>query len=133
MSEENAERVRLAFDSFTRGDMDALSEFIDPSFEVDDRITPEASPSERGMDALVANAAQVYEAFGEISWEPREVVDAGNRVLVRVHLSMKGQSTALPVEEDVGHVYALNEKGKAVKLDIFRTWVEAIEAAGLSE
>ena len=133
MSEENAERVRLAFDAFTRGDMAAVTEFIDPSFEVDDRVVPEANPSERGMDALVANAAQVYEAFGEISWEPREVVEVGDRVLVRVHVSMKGQSTALPVAEDVGHVYALNEKGRAVKLDIFRTWDEAREAAGLSE
>jgi ketosteroid isomerase-like protein len=74
----------------------------------------------------------VREAFGDITWEPREIVDLGDRVLVRVHLSAKGQRTALPIEEDIGHIYTLNE-GKAVRLDIFRTWEEARRATGPRE
>jgi ketosteroid isomerase-like protein len=133
MSEENVERVKRGFDAFMRGDMAAIADFIDPSFEIDDRVVPEANPSERGIDALVADAARVYEVFGEVSWEPREILDFGDRVLVRVHVSMAGKHTALPVEEDIGHLYALNQGGRVVKLDIYRTWEEAREAAGLSE
>jgi hypothetical protein len=52
----------------------------------------------------------VREAFGDITWEPREIVDLGDRVLVRVHL---GEG--------------------AVRLDIFRTWEEARRATGPRE
>jgi ketosteroid isomerase-like protein len=132
MASENVERTKRAFDAFTRGDLETAFEFIDPSFEVDDRVVPEASPTKRGPDALVENAGQVYEAFGEIRWEPREIVDLGDRVLVRVRVTARGKHTALPIDDDVGHVYTL--KGdKAVKLVIYRTWDEARAAAGLGD
>ncbi|MEK6272568.1 MAG: nuclear transport factor 2 family protein [Actinomycetota bacterium] len=132
MSQENVDRVERAFAAFSSGDLETAFEFIDPSFEVNDRVVPEASPSERGPDALIANAGQVREAFGDIAWEPREIVDRGDRILVRVHISARGLHTSLPIDDDVGHVYTMRE-GKAVHLDIFRTWGEALEAAGLRE
>jgi ketosteroid isomerase-like protein len=132
MPQENVERVKRAFDAFARGDLEAAFEFLDPSFEVHDRVIPEASPTNQGPDALIANVGMVTEAFGDVLWEPREVVDRGDRVLVRVHLSARGHHTSLPIEEDVGHIYTLS-KGKAVRLDIFRTWREALEAAELPE
>ena len=132
MSRENVERTKRAFDAVTRGDLKVAFEFIDASFEVKDHVVPEASPTERGPEALIANVGQVREAFGDIAWEPREIIDRGDLVLVRVHISAKGLHTALPIGEAVGHVYRLRE-GKAVHLDIFRTWDQALEAAGLSE
>src|SRR5262245_28112985 len=109
MSQENVERVERAFDAFVRGDLQTAFEFIDPSFELNDQVVPEASPSERGPAALITNLTQIGEAFGDLVWEPREIVDLGDRVLVRVHMSATGQHTALPVEEDVGHIYTLSE------------------------
>ncbi len=50
-------------------------------------------------------------------------------MLVRVRMTARGKHSALPIDEEVGHVYTI-EDGKAVKLDIFRTWAEALEAAG---
>jgi ketosteroid isomerase-like protein len=129
-ADDNVARFERAFDAFTKGDMETALEHIDPSFEVDDRVAPEANPSERGPEALIANSAQVYEAFGEISWEPVEIVDLGDRVLVRVRMTAVGRATSLPIDEDVGHLYTM-EGIKAVKLVIYRTWDEAREAAGL--
>jgi ketosteroid isomerase-like protein len=132
MSQENIDRVKRGFEAFRRGDLATAFEFIHPSFEINDRVVPEANPSERGPDALLANVRLVWDAFGEIAWEPREIVDRDDRILVRVHMSAKGHHTSLPIEEDVGHVYTMRD-GKAVRLDIFRSWDEALEAAGLSE
>ena len=132
MSQENVERVERAFAAFSSGDLETAFEFIDPSFEVNDRVVPEANPSERGPDALIANAGQVREAFGDIAWEPREILDHGDRILVRVHVTAKGLHTSLPIDDDVGHLYTMRDE-KAVRLDIFRTWAEALEAAGLWE
>ncbi|MGH2992815.1 MAG: nuclear transport factor 2 family protein [Solirubrobacterales bacterium] len=94
MPQENVDRVKRAFDAFSGGDLETAFEFIDPSFQLEDRVVPEANPSERGPAALISNVGQVREAFGDITWEPREIVDLGDRVLVRVHHSAKGQHTA---------------------------------------
>jgi ketosteroid isomerase-like protein len=130
MSQENVERMKRAFDAFSRGDLETVFGFIDPNFEIHDRVI--GSPSERGPDALIANAGAVREAAGDVSWEPLEIVDVGERVLVRVHVTGTGQHTSLPFDGDVGHIYTYKE-GKAVRLDIFRTWEDALEAAGLRE
>ena len=51
MSRENVERVKRAFAALSKGDFEAALEHIDPSFEVDDRVAPEANPTERGPAA----------------------------------------------------------------------------------
>jgi ketosteroid isomerase-like protein len=130
MSQENVETLKRAFDAFASGDLEAVFGFIDPEFEINDRVI--GSPSARGPEAVVANAAEVREAIGDVSWEPREIVDLDDRALVKVHVAGAGQHTSLPIEGDVGHIYTFRD-GKAVKLDIFRTWEEAREAAGISE
>jgi ketosteroid isomerase-like protein len=130
MSQENVEGLKRAFDAFASGDLETAVGFIDPEFEIHDRVI--GSPSERGPAALIANAADVREAIGDVSWEPREIVDLGDRVLVEVHVTGQGQHTSLPINEAVGHIYTLRN-GKAVKLDIFRTYEEARHAAGVSE
>jgi ketosteroid isomerase-like protein len=133
VTEDNAERVRAAFEAFTRGDMEPLRELLDPDFVVDDRVTPEANPTTRGLDGLIENAAHVYEVFGEINWDPREIVDLGDRVLVRVRVTAKGKSTQLPIDDDVGHIFTMNDNGRATKLVIYRTWDEARRAAGAAD
>jgi hypothetical protein len=49
-----------------------------------------------------------------------------------VRATGSGQTTSLLFEEDIGHVYTLRD-GRAIKLDIFRTWPEARAAAGLED
>jgi ketosteroid isomerase-like protein len=132
MSDAELEPIKSAYDAFSRGDLGGLEGFIDPTLEIADRILPEGSPAERGTDALIANAAHVREVLDDAKWDPRQVIYHDDRVLIRVHVSSRGKHTSLPVEEDIGHVYTLRD-GKAVKLDIYRTWSEALEAAGLRE
>jgi ketosteroid isomerase-like protein len=129
---ETVTNLRHAFEAFTKGDFDTVSEFIDPSLEVDDRILIEPNPTERGIDALIANAAMVKEAFGDVSWKPEEIVELGDQILVRVHVEGSGRSTKLPMDDDIGQLYTIRD-GRAVKVEIFRTWAEAREAAGLKD
>ena len=132
MASENLVTLQRAFAAFTAGDMETVGELIDPEFEVDDRVVPEANPTRRGPGALAENAEQVKEAFGDVAWEPREVIDLDDRILVRVHVTGKGHATELPVEGDVGHVYSMRN-GKAIGVVIFRTWEEAKQHAGVSD
>lgn len=109
MSEENVEGLKRAFDAFAKGDLETAFAFIDPAFEISDRVI--GSPSERGPDALIANAANVREAVGDVAWEPREIVDLGDRVLVRVHVTGAGRHTSLPIDDDPNESVGLTVRG----------------------
>jgi ketosteroid isomerase-like protein len=132
MASESVVNMRRAFEAWAQGDLQTVEKFVDPSFEIEDRILPEGSPSERGVEALVANTARVREVFGDATWEPREIVELGDRILVRVHFEGSGQSTRLQTDTDVGQIFTLRN-GRAVKLDVFRSWSEARAAAGLED
>jgi ketosteroid isomerase-like protein len=129
---ENVTRLMEAYEAFGRGDMDAVAELIDPEFRTEDRILIESDPTERGPAALIANTNLVKEAFGDMTWEPQEVVELGDKIAVRVRGRGTGTATSLPFEEDIGNVYTVRD-GRAIKLDIFRTWPEARAAAGLED
>src|SRR5262249_56365264 len=132
MSRESVEDLKRAFEAFERGDVDEVLPLIDPDFEIGDRIVPEGGPHLRGPEALTANVAQVREVFGDVTWRAREVIDLDDRLLVRVRMEATADHTALPFAEDIGHVYTLKH-GRIVRLDIFRTWDEALAAAGLGD
>jgi ketosteroid isomerase-like protein len=132
MESENVANMRSGYEAFARGDLRTVERFIDPSFEIEDRVLPEGGPSERGVAALVANTARLREVFGEASWEPQEIVDLGDQILVRVHFTGTGATTELPMDADVGNLFTLRD-GRAVKLDVYRSWAEARAAAGLED
>jgi ketosteroid isomerase-like protein len=137
MASENVDRLRRGFEAFARGDIEAVEEVIDPEFEIENSILIDALPSVRGVEALQVNTDKVREAFGDFTWEPQEIVEVGDRILVRVRIAGEGRSTALPMEQlspnlDIGHLWTLQD-GRAISLRIFRTWDEARAAAGLRD
>ena len=81
---------------------------------------------------IVAIIDQIRDVFGDVRWQPLEFLDLGDRVLVRVRIAGTAGLTALPVEQDLGHLYTLRD-GLVTRLDIFRTWDEARAAAGLED
>jgi ketosteroid isomerase-like protein len=135
MAGENVERLQLAFEAFARGDIDAVAENIDPDFQIEDSILIDAWPSVRGVEALKVNADKFREAFGDVSWEPQEIVELGDQILFRVRLEGEGRTTSLAMEQlnpdqDIGHPWTLRD-GRALSLRIYRTWGEARAAAGM--
>jgi ketosteroid isomerase-like protein len=132
MESENVANMRRGYEAFAKGDLKTVEQFIDPSFEIEDRVLPEGSPSERGVAALVANTAQLREVFGEARWEPQEIIDLGDRILVRVQFKGTGATTELPMDANIGNLFTLRG-GRAVKLDVYRSWAEARAAAGLED
>ena len=127
-----AEAFRAAYEAFSRGDHDAALAAIDPEFEVRDRIIPEVV-GKRGPAALIENVRMVREVFGEVTYEPREFVELDDAVLIRVHATVVGAAhTGLSFDMDIGQLWTLRE-GRAIALDIYRTWDEARAAAGLED
>jgi ketosteroid isomerase-like protein len=131
MSAEDIERIRNGFALFEQGRLDEAMEGLAPDFELNDHIVPEDTTGARGREALRTQVESINQAFGEIRYELRDFIDLGDRILVRVGVQAKGEQTGIEMEEEVGHIWEVRE-GLARSLEIFRTWEEALSAAGIS-
>jgi hypothetical protein len=64
----------------------------------------------------------------EISFVPGELVAAGEGVIVPMTLRARGRTTAIETEQKVVTTWWLRD-GKAVRVDIYATLDEALQAA----
>jgi ketosteroid isomerase-like protein len=134
MSEENVEIVRSAYDVPYGGDewLGRVEKFVAADCEVEDRTLPGVARGLKGPEAMRAEAAHMREAFEDVSYTVEDLVDLDDRVLVRVRGSGRGRGSGIRIDGTLGHLLRLHA-GKVVRFDVYGTWEEALEAAGLSE
>src|ERR671914_59566 len=132
MSQENVEIVRAGFDAFSRGDMPAMLELVDPSIVF--TPIPDAPDVEdfHGHEGLLQGIAQTTDIWEDFSVELREMRDFDDHVLASFRWSGRGPSSGIEVEVDVCARITVRE-GKLVRWQFFASEQQALEAAGLSE
>ena len=130
MSQENVEIIRRTYASFERGDISAVLHDADPDL-VTYRADPEAA-TWHGPEGFLEALADWTEGFDQFSASAEEFIDAGDRVIVRVHQRARGKGSGVPVEADFWFVHTLSD-GKITRLDMFASKGPALEAAGLRE
>ena len=134
MSEENVELVQGLYELMTRGD-DGLLELIGHDFEVDfsrrliDPFVVRVDP-----DAFASFFEEARETWGELpTWEPEQLIDAGDKVLAFIRFRAKGRASGAQVDVHVANLWTFRD-GTPVKLKYFgEDRAAALEAAGLSE
>ena len=130
MSQENVEIVRAAIAWWNAGNMDAVSNGLDPNVVATAlRGWPESGPFV-GREAVMDWYAQVREAWDIDTVEPIRFIDIGDRVIVRVRWHGAGQGPESTMEFTA--VYTMR-KGRTVYIEFFWDHAEALEAVGLSE
>ncbi len=112
MSEENVNIMRQGYDAFNRGDIDAVVGIMDPEIEwrePDVEGTP-ARGTHHGLEAVVNNVfGSVAEHWDEFQAVAEEFLDAGDRVIVLGHFSVRGKATGRAVDAPFAHVWALRD------------------------
>jgi ketosteroid isomerase-like protein len=96
MSQENVEVVRYAFSAFERGE---VSELLDRM--TDDLTTHRLEPDDavyHGKEGFFQATADWIEDFDDWTVAPQAFLDAGDRVVVRVRQSARGERSGAPVE-----------------------------------
>jgi ketosteroid isomerase-like protein len=135
MSEENLEIVRGVYTSLTRGD-DAWRDLVAPEIVVDfsRRLVDPFVARGRDDPALAFVQAQALEIWDEPpTWEPEELIDAGDKVFAFIRTSGRGKASGVLVEARVANVWTFRD-GKPVELTYFgEDRAAALKAAGLSE
>jgi ketosteroid isomerase-like protein len=134
MSQENVEIVRLIYSSLTRGG-DGLMELVGPDFVVDfsrRRVDPFVETLDQdALDALRPALLDTWEA--PPTWEPQELVDAGDKVFAFIRTRARGRASGVEVDAQVANVWTFRD-GKPVEFKYFgEDRAAALEAAGLAE
>jgi ketosteroid isomerase-like protein len=134
MSQENVEIVRLIYASLTRGG-DGVMDLVGSDLVVDfsrRRVDPfVVTLDQEAFDAFRREVLEVWEA--PPTWEPQELVDAGDKVFAFIRTRARGKASGAEVDAHVANVWTFRD-GKPVELKYFgEDRAEALEAAGLSE
>jgi ketosteroid isomerase-like protein len=136
VSEENVEVVQAIYDSWSRGDYDAVFALLDTDewFGPPD-ISASGEPGSglsRGHDGVRRSLARWVGEWDEYSFEVRQLIDLGDDVLVEGWHRGRGKTSGVEVSEEIFSVWTVRA-GQAVRQRMFRDRAEALEAAGLSE
>ena len=133
MAQENVDAARHLIQAFNRRDLAALTERFDPEIE----WTPGGPAAVerdvyRGHDEVSNGIAATWETWETFQLEEHEARDLGDAVLWLGRARLTGGASHMELEQEFA-IRLLMRHGRIVRLDGYRTWQDALEAAGLSE
>jgi ketosteroid isomerase-like protein len=134
MSKENVEFVRAVYAAIDRGD-EKVWDLVAPEFVMDASHRQIEPMVLRGRDQVRDYVNRGREAWeeGTNRWEPKELVDADDKVVAFVRTSGKGKESGAQVEAHVAHVWTFRD-GNPVEVKYFgEDQAAALEAAGLKK
>jgi ketosteroid isomerase-like protein len=131
MSQENVEIVRRGYEHFNRsGEVDFNA--LDPAVVYDLSRRTFDPLVFRGHDGVREFLRLIREQWGSRRMEPQNLIDAGDKVVASVRLVGVGRQSGVETTGNTAHVWTFS-KGKVVRLTVFQTMEEALEAVGLRE
>jgi ketosteroid isomerase-like protein len=137
MSQENIETIRRVYDAFSRGDFRSALRVYDRHvvlIQGDDAnvFGLDVSGVYSGIDGLRDYMRQVFETWSGVSIEAEEIIPAGDSVIAAIFMRVVGRGSGVPTELRYFHVWTFRG-GSVIRLELFPTREEALEAVGLRE
>jgi ketosteroid isomerase-like protein len=128
MSQENVELIRSLYDGWLRGEpgLDKL----DPEISMVESSTLPGAVSASGIEAVERYLRSFAKHWEQISIEPIEYVDAGDRVVVVARLTGSGKKSGVEVNRTWAYVWTLRG-GKALGMVGYANREDALGAVGL--
>jgi ketosteroid isomerase-like protein len=135
---ENIDFVRRSYErwneAYRTGEFEPLiEELFDPEIVLRPAgILPDSTEPVHGREGVLRFTTDQAEAFEELSVEPEEFIEVGDRVVVPLRLGGRARHTGLEIEFRFVHVCTLRDR-TLVRLDMYATKAEALEAVGIAE
>ena len=123
--------VEQAYDAMNARDPARVSELLHPDAEwiPDSRVGESAI---RGRENMLRFFMDRREMFGELHNEIERCWELGDRVLVFLRVSGRGQASGAGFEIRIAHLWTLRD-GLAIRGEGFGNRTEALKAAGIEE
>src|SRR5262245_6024855 len=131
MTEENVEIVRRFAECWVRSDWDGMNRLVDPDVELHATVGGvQEGCVRRGIDEIREDYEADEETWEEHDIEIERLIDAGDRVVIFQHESMRGKTSGIDVESDLAVLVDLRD-GRIVRVQGYIDRAAALEAAGV--
>ena len=129
MSQENVEIIRRGWEHWSAtGELRAHPDFV---WDVSNLGWPGRLVF-AGVEGANEFIAEWADAWDDWEIEVEEYIDAGERVVAIVNQRGRAKGTGVPVEMQLAQVWAFRD-GQAIRMEMYSSLDEALEAAGLRE
>jgi ketosteroid isomerase-like protein len=129
MSQENMEIIKRGYEHWTAtGEIRAHADFV---WDVSNLRWPDQQIYPGGEGAMQF-LAEWADAWDDWELEVEDYVDAGERVVVIVNQRGRSKATGIPVDMRFAQVWTFRD-GQAIRMQMYASPEEALEAVGLSE
>jgi len=134
MSRENVEVVRRLWEAAERRDRQAVFALYDPAIVWESHETGaiEREGLYHGHEEVREFFRDWLESFETYRAQADTFIEAGDKVVVGYRVSGRGRGSGIEVDMHRWNVYAIRN-GLVVRVEVFKTKPEALEAVGLSE
>ncbi len=133
MSGDDAHRIQAWFEAIRQGADEDVFELLDPAITWEPRADlPDTDVSYRGREGVRRLFASFQDVMDEIWFEPRELIEAGGRVVAPLRWGGRGKGSGVGFEErEETWVFTLSA-GRIVHVKEYATKSEALEAIDVS-
>jgi len=128
----NIQVVRGVYDGWIDGDATRALEYLDPGIVWEAIPDAPDAGTHRGHAGVRRHLEDWLGDFDILGLDFEEIIAEGERLVITQYMRATGRGSGAKTEFHYAAAYRL-EQGKIVEIREFRTKVEALEAAGLSE
>ena len=140
MSQQNVDLIRrmyrvgeaMSLDDLLAALPELIPQFADPEIEWIESPSRIDRRTYRGYEGVREAMQHWLEDFEQYSYEPQEVVDCGDDVLVIAREQGQGAASGVPVTAESYQLFTIRD-GKVLRFRGFSDRASALEAAGLRE
>ena len=129
MSRENVEAIRSIYERWGAGDFQAGVELFDPNIVFIMRPEFPDSGTYLGIEGVAEYMRNFLEPWSRITIEAKEIVAAGDSVIVAVSQVGVGSGSGAVTEFRYFHVWSF-QGGRVIRFETMRERAEAMEAVG---
>jgi ketosteroid isomerase-like protein len=127
LTEEYVRRLRLAYEAFHEGGVEAILDRVSPDFEIRDRDSAPDRQTLVGGEGITELVRLNMEVFDELELEPIEFIDEDQVVIVVVRMRVRGRSSGVTVDSEAAHLWEFAE-GRAARMQIYADRRRALES-----
>ena len=135
MSEENVEKLRAAYEAFSRGDFDSFLDYVDPNAEVYPGLMApdQASSSYIGRQAVRRFFETIVVGpWAAVTAEPQKIIEIDDSRFLSIDRWCFRGRDGIEVKMELPNLFTFRD-GLILRIDGFSERAKAFEALGLSE
>jgi ketosteroid isomerase-like protein len=115
----DVERARAAYEAFGQGQVEPLSQWLDPEVEWIEPPELPGARSFRGRDRVQRYLASILEFWDEFRVEPESFEDVAGDLLIGIRIRARARGSGATVEDRVLHRVTMRD-GKAIRIAVYQ-------------